>query len=83
MNIKVLLLLVGLIAGAVAGWFTKPPVASVQLGPVNIEIASNQSIGGDETDLTNEQWYYIGMLTAVGGLLGLGLGVLLDRGRRT
>lgn len=82
MNAKVLLLLVGLAAGAAVGWFTKPPAATLQLGPVNIEIASNQSIGGENNGPTNEQWYYIGMITAIGGLLGLGLGVLLDRGRR-
>ncbi len=83
MNAKVLLLVVGLVAGAVIGWVTKPPAASLQLGPVNIEIASNQSIGGEGNGPTNGQWYYIGMITAVGGLLGLGLGVLLDSGRRT
>lgn len=83
MNAKVLLLLIGLVAGAIVGWFTKPPAASLQLGPVNIEIASNQSVSGENGGLTDGQWYYIGMITAVGGLLGLGLGVLLDRGRRT
>ncbi len=82
MNTKALLLVVGLLVGAVVGWFTKPPAATLQLGPVNIEIASNQSIGGRNNGPTDAQWYYIGMITAVGGLLGLGLGVLVDR-RRT
>jgi uncharacterized membrane protein (UPF0136 family) len=81
-NAKILLLLIGILAGGIVGWFTKPPAVSVQLGPVNIEIASNQSVGAGGTELTSEQWYYLGMIAAVGGLIGLGLGVLIDR-RRT
>ena len=78
MNIKVLLLLIGLALGAVVGWFTKPPIATLQLGPVNVQIEGNSSAEGS---LTSEQWYYIGMITALGGLFGLGLGVAVDRRR--
>jgi hypothetical protein len=79
-NAKLLLLLIGLIVGAGVGWFTKPPAASVQLGNLNIQVdASGQPINEQISQLTDGQWYYIGMITALGGLLGLGLAVLVDR----
>ena len=52
MNLKTLLLIVGLIAGGVVGWMTAPTPVDVQIGPVSVEVQGGQ--GG-------------GTLTATGG----------------
>ena len=82
MNNKILLLLVGLFIGGVVGWFTKPADVTFQVGPLNIEIASNEAAGSvNGNGLTSEQVRHIGLIAAVGGLIGLGLGIVVDRQR--
>ena len=78
---KALLLLVGILLGGVVGWFTKPADATFQVGPLNIEIQNTQTIDGQGDGLTSDQLRHIGLIVALGGLVGLGLGALIDRQR--
>jgi hypothetical protein len=80
---KVLLLLIGIIAGGVAGWLTRPATVELQIGPLNIAIQGNEPAGAQGGRITSEQWRHIAILTGVGAAIGLALGFALDRGRIT
>lgn len=80
MNNKILLLLVGLFVGGVVGWFTKPAALAFQFGDINIEISADGPVDSGQ-GLTSEQVRHIGLIGAIGGLIGLGLGIAVDRKR--
>jgi hypothetical protein len=46
---------------------------------VTIEIQGNQAAGGEGGRLTSEQWRHIAIFTAIGAVIGLGLGIAVDR----
>ena len=79
MNVKVLLVLVGIVAGALIGWVTRPAAVELQIGAVTIEIQGNQTAGGEGGRLTSEQWRHIAIFTAIGAVIGLGIGLAVDR----
>jgi hypothetical protein len=80
-NPKVILLVLGVIIGGVIGYATRPEIAEIRIGKLNIEI-SGKGIGrhGDDR-LTSEQWKHIAIFALIGGALGLGLGFAMERGR--
>jgi uncharacterized membrane protein YeaQ/YmgE (transglycosylase-associated protein family) len=50
MNTKVILLVVGLVIGGLAGWFTAPaPAVDLKIGPLSVEV---QKDGGDGASVT-------------------------------
>jgi hypothetical protein len=66
-------LLVGLVVGGLAGYLTRPESAEIKLGPLSIEVRSNEVAHGGGP-LTSSQVQHIAILTAIGGVIGLGVG---------
>lgn len=93
MNLKVILLLVGLVVGGVAGWVTAPEAVDINVGPLSVEVqgdgqggqltASDQGGGlqvqvGSSSPLDDRNIRTL-IFAIVGGALGLGAGLLLER----
>jgi hypothetical protein len=76
----VVFLVIGVFVGAIAGYLTRPESAEIRLGPLNVEITGNKVARG-EGPLTGGQMRYIGMVTLIGGALGLALGYGVKSGR--
>lgn len=81
MNAKVLLLVIGLIAGAAVGYFTRPQAAELSVAGVSIEIQGTEPAGNQGGSLTTGQQKHIGIAALVGALVGFGLGFVADRRR--
>ena len=80
MNLKVTLLVVGLLVGAIAGYFTRPDSAELRVGPVAIEVQSDRPAparGGGP--ITTGQWQHIGIFAIGGAVLGLLGGLVAGR----
>ena len=81
-NRKAALLVIGLIAGLLIGYVTRPESAEIRIGGFSVEITGKgierHRNGGE---LTNSQVQHIALFTIIGGLIGLGLGFVTD-GRR-
>ncbi|MCP5109922.1 MAG: hypothetical protein GY953_03710 [bacterium] len=96
---KILLLVLGLIIGAGAGWFTAPkPAAQMEIGPVSVEVdkdgdgGSVTATGGDgnsleiavgEQSMLDDRNTRTGIFAAGGGIIGLLLGFVFGRSRPT
>jgi hypothetical protein len=81
MNGKVVLLVVGLIAGALVGYLTRPQAAEIRIGGLSIEVQGGGTAQGSGP-MTSGQWQYVALLAAIGGAIGAGIGFVVDR-RRT
>ena len=80
-NAPIVLLLLGLIAGALVGYETLPAeTAEIRIGPLNIEVQGKKPSARDE--LTSDQKQHIATITVIGGIIGLGLGFALQRSTR-
>lgn len=77
MNVKILCLVLGLVAGGVTGWLTRPQVAEIRLPGIDIKLQGEGPGGG----LTSEQSRHIGLAAVVGAIIGLGVGFVADRRR--
>ncbi|MEP9354137.1 hypothetical protein ABLE93_11135 [Xanthobacter sp. KR7-65] len=77
MNVKILCLVLGLVAGAAVGWLTRPQVAEIRLPGIDIKVQGEGPRGG----LTSEQGRHIGLAAVVGAIIGLGIGFVADRRR--
>ena len=66
-------LLAGLVIGGLAGYLTRPESTEIKLGPLSIEVRSNEVARGGGP-LTSSQVQHIAILTAIGGVIGLGVG---------
>jgi hypothetical protein len=66
-------LLVGLVIGGLAGYLTRPESTEIKLGPLSVEVRSNEVAHGGGP-LTSSQVQHIAILTAIGGVIGLGVG---------
>lgn len=82
MNLKVLLLLVGIVVGGLVGYLTRPEAAELRIGSLSVEVQSNQAAsprsGGS---ITTGQWQHIGTFAAAGAVIGLLVGFVADRRR--
>jgi hypothetical protein len=76
----VVFLLVGILVGAIAGYMTRPESAEIRIGPLQIEV-TGKGIASRNDSLTSSQVQHIALITLIGGLIGLGLGYAVDRGR--
>ncbi|HEX8416966.1 MAG TPA: hypothetical protein VF641_05115, partial [Methylobacterium sp.] len=74
MNAKIVLLLVGLVAGGLVGYLTRPQAAEIKLGPLSIEVQDSSSAGARGGDLTTGQMQHVGLFAVIGAVLGLGAG---------
>jgi hypothetical protein len=73
-------LVVGLLIGALAGYVTRPESAEIKLGPLSIEVKGNEVARGNGP-LTSSQIQHIAIITAIGGVIGLGLGFAMGKGK--
>jgi hypothetical protein len=79
MNTRATLLVLGLIAGALVGYVTRPQTAEISLPGLNIKITGEGSAQSGE--ITSDQWQHIGIFSAIGGIIGLGAGFVVGRRR--
>jgi hypothetical protein len=79
-NAMVVFLLIGLLVGALAGYMTRPESAEIRIGPLQIEV-TGKGIASRNDSLTSSQVQHIALITLIGGLIGLGLGYAVDRGK--
>jgi hypothetical protein len=76
-NTKAVLLVLGLLAGALAGYVTRPQSAEIKLPGLNIQITGDGPAEGGE--LTSDQLQHIGIFAAIGAIIGLGAGLVVGR----
>jgi hypothetical protein len=77
-NTPVIFLLLGLIAGALIGYETRPAETSeIRIGPLNIEVQGKKPSERDA--LTGDQKQHIATITLIGGIIGLGFGYAVRR----
>lgn len=80
-NRKAALLVIGLIAGLLIGYVTRPESAEIRIGPLSIEVTGKNVARYSGSELTSSQVQHIALFTIIGGLIGLGLG-FVAAGRR-
>jgi hypothetical protein len=76
-NTKAALLVLGILAGAMVGYVTRPQSAEINLPGLNIQITGDGPAEAGE--LTSDQWQHIGIFAAIGAIIGLGAGVVVGR----
>lgn len=82
MNLKIVLLLAGLLVGGLVGYFTRPDAAELKVGGVSIEIQGGGTApGGAPGSITTGQWSHIALFAGGGAVLGLLAGFAVDRRR--
>lgn len=83
MNAKIVLLLVGLVVGGLAGYLTRPQAAEIKIGPLSLEVQDKDSVAGARGgELTTGQLQHVGLFALIGAVVGFGAGFVADRGRR-
>ena len=80
LNVKVALLLLGLLVGGVAGYLTRPLTAEIRLGDTTIAFQDNQVSAGS-SGTTGGTGRHILLYTLAGGIIGLLAGFAADRRR--
>jgi hypothetical protein len=78
-NVMVVLAVIGLVAGAMIGYLTRPEIVEMRIGPMNIEVRGSGPARGGE--MTSGQVQHVAIVTLIGGLIGLGLGFAVQRGK--
>jgi hypothetical protein len=73
-------LLIGLVVGALAGYMTRPETTEIKLGPLSLEVRNNEVARGGGP-LTSSQVQHIAIMTALGGIIGLGVGFAIGKRR--
>lgn len=82
MNLKAICLVLGIVVGALVGYFTRPEAAELKLGPLQVEVQSNRTASPrDRGEMTSSQWQHFGAFTVGGAVLGLLAGFVVDRRR--
>jgi F0F1-type ATP synthase assembly protein I len=79
-NATITYAIIGLLIGALAGYLTRPESAEIRIGPVQIEI-TGKGIDSGGGSLTSDQLQHVLLVGLIGGLLGVGFGFLVDRGK--
>ena len=78
MNVRLILIVVGVLIGGLIGFLTRPQSAEIKLGPIQLEVQTDQPAAPGDA-ITSSQWQYIGIFGLVGGLVGFGLGFVANR----
>jgi hypothetical protein len=97
MNAKTLLVVVGLVIGALAGWFSAPQPSTVDVGPLHMKVEGGDSGNGANTTVTtgdgginvnvssnsplDKQGSRAAIFAVIGGVVGLVAGFAFDRRR--
>jgi hypothetical protein len=79
-NATVTYAIIGLLIGVLAGYLTKPESAEIKIGPVQIEV-TGKGIDRGGGDLTSSQLQHVMLVGLIGGLIGVGFGFMVDRGK--
>ena len=79
-NATVTYAVIGLLIGALAGYLTRPESAEIKIGPVQIEV-TGKGIDRGGGDLTSSQLQHVMIIGLIGGLIGVGFGFMVDRGK--
>jgi hypothetical protein len=94
---KIILLVVGLVIGAAAGWLTAPKSVDIDVGKLSVEVeggneggamvSADDKNGGVEVSIGRRSVFddrntRTAIFAAIGGLIGLIIGFVADR-RRT
>jgi hypothetical protein len=79
-NATVTYAIIGLLIGALAGYLTRPESAEIKIGPVQIEI-TGKGIDRGGGSLTSSQLQHVLLVGLIGGLIGVGFGFMVDRGK--
>lgn len=74
-KLKIMCLLLGIVAGGLVGFVTKPPTAQVTIPGINLQIKTEAPQG----ELTNRQFNHIALCALIGAIVGLGIGFVADR----
>jgi hypothetical protein len=77
-NLKVICLVLGIVAGGLVGYVTKPPQWVRVIPIINVVVEAEPKEKGD---LTERQFNYVALCALIGGIIGLGVGVVGDRRR--
>ena len=81
-NAPVVFLFVGLMVGALVGYDTRPEkTAEIRIGPLNIEVQGRNIAHAQDGELTSDKVEHIAVITLIGGIIGLGLGFAIQRGK--
>ncbi len=81
MNAKVLFLLIGLVAGSLVGWLTRPEAAELSILGMKIEVQGDKAAAPGDKTLTSGQTEHIAISALIGALIGFGVGFVADRRR--
>jgi hypothetical protein len=73
-------LLIGLVIGGLAGYMTRPETAEIRLGPLSLEVRSDEVARGGGP-LTSSQVQHITIMSVLGGIIGLGVGFAVGKRR--
>jgi hypothetical protein len=73
-------LLIGLVIGGFAGYMTRPETTEFKLGPLSVEVRSDERArsGGP---ITSSQVQHITIMAALGGIIGLAVGFAVGKRR--
>ena len=73
-------LLIGLVIGGLAGYMTRPETTEIRLGPLSLEVRSDEVARGGGP-LTSSQVQHIAIMSVLGGIIGLGVGFAVGKRR--
>ena len=73
-------LLIGLVIGGLAGYMTRPETTEIRLGPLSLEVRSDEVARGGGP-LTSSQVQHIAIMSCLGGIIGLGVGFAVGKSR--
>ncbi|HEY2425683.1 MAG TPA: hypothetical protein VGI09_07280 [Pseudolabrys sp.] len=74
-------LLIGLVIGGLAGYMTRPEeTTEIKLGPLSLEVRNDERARGGGR-ITSKQAQHIAIMTALGGVIGLGVGFAVGKRR--
>lgn len=77
-NLRVVCLVLGIVAGGLVGYVTKPPQWVTVIPVFNIVVEAEPKQKGE---LTERQFNYVALCALIGGIVGFGVGVVGDRRR--
>lgn len=73
-------LLAGLVVGGLSGYMTRPETTEIKLGPLSLEVRSDERARGGGP-LTSSQVQHIAIMAALGGVIGLAVGFAVGKRR--
>ncbi|MCR4281421.1 MAG: hypothetical protein NUV72_00085 [Bauldia sp.] len=94
MNLKTILLVAGLVIGAIAGWITAPKAVDIQVGPLTRQVQNGGGEGGNITATGNDGQIQVqvgnpsplsdrntrtAIFAVVGAIIGFGAGFFAER----